>query len=126
MKVKKSTIHLALILIIVAIAGSIMITGESSAQQNNVPTSGDVQEITLSMKDYNYYPETFRVDAGSAVRINLDDSVIGCLRDFTVKDFGVHEYLETPQDFVEFTPTEKGSYSFACSMGMAYGTMVVE
>ena len=34
--------------------------------------------------------------------------------------------LQTPTDYVEFTPTKKGTFGFACSMGMGTGTLIVE
>ena len=78
------------------------------------------------MKNYNYYPQTVKVKANQPVRIYLDKSVAGCYRSFTIRDFGVVKYLETEKDYVEFTPNKKGSFRFACSMGMGTGTLIVE
>ena len=41
-------------------------------------------------------------------------------------ELGISKYLGTPNDYIEFTPTEKGTFRFACSMGMGTGTLVVE
>ena len=86
----------------------------------------DVQVIVLGIKNYNYYPNTVTVKANEPVRIYLDSSVSGCLRSFTIKDFGIAKNLPTPNDYVEFTPTKPGIYPFACSMGMGTGTLIVE
>lgn len=88
--------------------------------------SGEIKDIVLGMKDFNYYPQNIKAKVGERIRIHLDSSVTGCLRSFTLKDFGVSKYLKSPEDYVEFTPLKPGSYSFSCSMGMAYGKLVVE
>ena len=105
------------------------------AKQNNLPPAGNTsttspngpaQVITLSEKNYNYYPQIIRVKEGQLVRIFLDRSVAGCLRSFTIPEFGVQKNLDTPQDSVEFTPNKKGTFRFACSMNMGTGTIIVE
>jgi len=91
-----------------------------------VTLEGNIQKVTLGIKNYNYYPNTIKVQAGQPVRIYLDKSVVGCYRGFVIKDFGISEYLKTPNDYVEFTPTKKGTFRFSCSMGMGTGTIIVE
>ncbi len=133
MKIKKTTLYLALTLIVIVIAGFFFLNSDSN--ENNISGNvvearasgnGDVNEITLSMKNYNYYPQTIKVKAGETTRIYLDSSVYGCFRSFTIRDLGVSEYLGTPNEYAEFTPNKKGTYRFACSMGMGTGTLIVE
>jgi len=127
MKIRKSTLYLIGIVLLIVIVGFFFLSGESaSANLIKENSGGEVQEVVIGMKNYNYYPNTIRVKAGMPVSIALDETVSGCFRDFTIREFGVHEYLRTPQDSVEFTPTKKGSYTFACSMGMGTGTLIVE
>ncbi|HIH52208.1 cupredoxin domain-containing protein [Candidatus Pacearchaeota archaeon] len=116
-------------LIILIIAGGWFFIGSSWTVNANVSNDGsteNVQKVTLSMKNYNYYPNTVTVKVGQPVRIYLDSSVSGCYRSFTIRDFGIAKYLQNPTDYVEFTPNKKGSFRFACSMGMGTGTLVVE
>jgi len=87
---------------------------------------GDIQKIVIGMKNYNYDPNTITVKAGQPVVISLDNSVYGCLRSFTIPAFGIREYLRTPEDTIQFIPTNPGKYTFACSMGMGTGTLIVE
>ena len=89
-------------------------------------SSGEIQKIVLSYKNYNYFPNTITVKINQPVRIYLDASVKGCYRGFTIKDFGIAKYLGTPEDYVELTPNKKGTYKFSCSMGMGTGTIIVE
>ena len=92
----------------------------------NVIANNEIQKITLGIKNYNYYPNTIKVKAGIPVRINLDESVRGCYRSFVIRDFGIAKRLATPEDYVEFIPSKKGTYTFACSMGMGRGKIIVE
>jgi len=87
---------------------------------------GEIQKVTLSTKDFNYYPSEIAVEADKPVEITLDSSVKGCLRSFTIRELGVVKYSKDPSQKIVFTPTKKGSFAFACSMGMGYGTIVVE
>ncbi|MGV8130956.1 MAG: cupredoxin domain-containing protein [Candidatus Pacearchaeota archaeon] len=116
------------IVLIVSIFGFIMVKGNSSSLSEvySAPVVNGIQEVTLSLKDYNYYPNTLKVKSGIPVRIYLDSSVVGCLRSFTVNEFGVNEYLATTEDYVEFTPDKTGNFAFACSMNMGTGALIVE
>ena len=116
------------VIVIVVIFGFMMVRGNSESDEVffSATIKDGVQEVVLSLKDYNYYPNAVKVKEGIPVRIYLDSSVVGCLRDFTIRDFGVRQYLKTPQDYVEFLPDKKGRYTFACSMGMGTGVLVVE
>jgi len=126
-KMKKITLY-SISIIILIILGGYLLLGKTSANSNAIvgSNSGDFQKITLSIKNYNYYPNTITVKANQPVRIYLDESVVGCYRSFTIRQLGIAKYLRTPSDYLEFTPTKQGTYGFACSMGMGTGTLVVE
>lgn len=131
MSTNKNTIYLFGILFVLLVGG-IFFFGSGSGKgipnntENFAGSSGDVQKVVIGMKNYNYYPNTITVKAGQPVSITLDSSVFGCYRSFTIRELGVAKYLPTPKDSVEFTPTKKGTYTFACSMGMGTGKLVVE
>lgn len=133
MLVKKSVVYTILLLILLVGAGFLFLKPEDGKGNTNYDSdeysafiNGEIQEITLSMKDYNYYPQTIKVKAGSPVRISLDSSVYGCFRAFTIPAFGIYKNLKTPGDYIEFTPGKKGTYRFSCTMGMGTGTLIVE
>ena len=128
MKIKKTTLYSVLTIVLIIGAGYFLL-GKESLNQNEIPNDfggGDFQKVVLGVKNLNYYPNTITVQYGKPVRIYLDSSVSGCLRSFTIRDFGVTKYLKTPSDYVEFTPNKKGTFRFACSMGMGTGTLIVE
>ena len=122
-------IFIFVIIGLIVLFGFFLIKNSSTASGNITdenPDSGEIQKVILGMKNYNYYPNTITVKANQPVRIYLDKSVVGCYRSFTIRDFGVAKYLATEKDYVEFTPNKKGTFRFACSMGMGTGTLVVE
>ena len=88
-KIKKKYLYIG-ILVIIVIAGFFFFSKGPGPVIGGVVTnpdvnSGDVQRITIGIKDYNYYPNTIRVKAGQPVSISLDSSVTGCFRSFTIK-----------------------------------------
>lgn len=115
--------------IMILVGGYVMVADSSASITRNVVRnsgSGDVQEVVLGMKNYNYFPETIEVNSGQPVRVRMDSSAQGCFRDFTIRALGVKKYLANVDDYVEFTPNKPGTYTFSCSMGMGLGTLIVE
>ncbi len=107
---------------------SLSFSSEDSAEETETaPDTGDVQEFTLSLGPSNYDPETITVEAGKPVRITADlTSLTGCFRTFLIPDLGIKKQFKAGDETLEFTPTEKGTYSFRCSMGMGRGTLIVQ
>ena len=106
------------------------LTGElvqgGNAGSNAVFNEGGVQVINLGVANYNYDPNTINVQAGKLVRIvgNMQQ-LAGCLRAFTIPKLGISKVFSNSDNVLEFTPTQPGSYTFSCSMGMGYGTLIV-
>ena len=126
---KKTTKWAGLILLILVLGGIFLLKSSDNQglqfSTTNV-VNGETQKVVLSMKDLNYYPNEIRVKAGQPVSISLDESITGCLRSFTIKELGVSKYVRTSQETIDFTPTKKGTFRFACVMGMGYGKIIVE
>jgi len=125
----KAFTYFVLTLIILAVVGYFISNSGSNAGNaiNNAGNSnGDIQKINIGFKNGNYYPNTIKVKAGQPVSITLDESVTGCLRSFNIRDLGVSAISRTPDQTIDFTPTKKGTFRFACSMGMGTGTIIVE
>lgn len=124
---KKNTLYFVVLLLLVIGGIFYFVKSSSSSPSNPNPSgSGDIQKITISMKNGNYYPNTITVKANQPVEITLDSSVAGCYRGFNIRDFGISQYSKSPSDKITFTPTQTGSHRFACSMGMGTGTLIVE
>lgn len=115
-------------IILILIAGGFFFLKNNSAPKDsfgNFENNG-VQKLSLGMKNGNYYPNIIRVKEGVPVELTLDNSVGGCYRAFSIREFSVFKYSKNPADTIIFTPQKKGSFRFSCSMGMGYGEIVVE
>ncbi len=92
------------------------------------PTLVDgVQPVTINIESSGYTPRRFSVKQGVPVRLTVDaGEVYTCASSFTFRAFGINAFVKpnTSQVF-DFTPTQKGSYTFSCSMGMYSGVMEV-
>jgi len=125
----KTGILILAIIIMVAIAGALVLKspeGRDPVQGKVVSNDRGAQKISLSIKNYNYYPQTITAKSGMPVEITLEHSVSGCFRSFTIKGLGVSKYSKNPEDKIVFTPQKKGTYRFSCSMGMGFGTIIIE
>jgi plastocyanin domain-containing protein len=115
-------------IILIVLAGFFLMRDGSGSGDGAISDNGDgeLQKVVIGMKDYNYYPQEIRVKVNQPVEITLDESVGGCFRDFTIREFGVRQYSRSPQDKIIFTPTKTGTFTFACSMNMGTGRLIVE
>lgn len=119
------------IFILIVVGGFLFLRGDSSVTDNVIAEEGPIlpgetQQVVIGEKDFNYYPNEIRVKANQPVELTLDKSVTGCLRSFNIKDLGVQKSSRNPDDKITFIPTKKGNFRFACSMGMGYGSIIVE
>lgn len=104
---------------------NIMNRPASDAQQ--IQRRNGVQDVTIQVENYGYSPDYIQVQAGVPVRFTLEsDDTYSCALDFVFREFGIRTFLEsTDSQSFTFTPEQRGSYTFACSMGMYNGTMEV-
>ena len=133
-KIKKKYMY-GLVIIIIIVAGFYFFNNSSAGVNGNAvnnvngntnTNSADAQKITLSMKNGNYYPNIIEVESNKQVEITLDNSIGGCYRSFTIRDLGIAKNSRSAEDKIIFTPTKKGTFRFACSMGMGTGTIIVK
>jgi len=126
---KKSTRWAGLIVLVLVLGGVFLLKSNDNQELRTTTANvvnGEVQKVALSEKNLNYFPNEIRVKAGQPVSISLDNTVTGCLRSFTIKELGVSKLVRTSQETIDFTPTKKGTFGFACIMGMGYGKIIVE
>lgn len=128
---KNTTIAILAFLAIIAVGAFFFLRGGNTTgnvvadNTNSENNNGEVQNVVIGMKNYNYYPNTIKVKAGIPVSISLDSSAVGCSRYFTIPQLRLSKNFATPSDTLVFTP-QKGTYRFQCGMGMYYGTLIVE
>ena len=86
-----------------------------------------VQRATIEV-DYGSYQDV-RLKAGVPAELAFhvpEDKLIGCNSSLSIPAFGVHTDLSTGDTVVSFTPTQAGTYPYACWMGMIKATITVE
>jgi copper chaperone CopZ len=107
-------------------AEGVVVTGAATTG-TLAPSGSGVQEVTLYVQGGNYYPNPVRVKKGIPVKLVADmNRLSGCSTSIVMPDFGVRKVLSAADNVIEFTPTQSGTFSFSCSMGMYRGTIVVE
>ena len=139
-KLKKHSLYTILgVLIIIAfigLAAKNMVSAKPSDTQlvkggepgsNKIEDSSNVKTINLGVANFNYDPVTITAKLGQKLRIigNMDQ-LQGCLKAFTIPQLKISKMFKQEDNVLEFTPTQKGSFPFTCSMGMGQGTLIVE
>jgi len=125
----KNSTMLFIIVMILVFGGIVIFKGgsASSITSNDGQTvPGQIQKVVLSQNGYNY-KDAF-AEAGKPISLSSDSSVVGCLRSvvFNLEGKRYSKYLQTPESTLELPALSKGTYPFACSMGMGYGKLIVK
>jgi plastocyanin domain-containing protein len=99
----------------------------SKPKSQKVAAREGIAEITVTV-DGGYEPSHIVVEAGQKVRLNfLRRDPSSCLEEVRLPDFHIAQNLPLNEiTKVEFTPTQPGSYEFACGMNMFRGVIEVQ
>ena len=134
--ISRNFLYLGIIVSILAFSSSIANnfdageTGLAFAKQSpqQAVANGNVQEVTIKMQALDYVPSSISLKKGVPVRLSLEAaSNAGCTRSIVFPEFNIREVVpQGGKKTVEFTPEKSGTFNFACSMGMARGTVVVQ
>lgn len=94
-----------------------------SSSEDSGEISGDFQNVVIGQEGYNY--GNIEAIPGRPIKVSLDDSVSGCLRSvvFNIDGKRYTKYFKDSKDTLELPPLEQGTYSFSCTMGMAFGKL---
>ena len=88
-----------------------------------------VQVVEVEVIKEGYRPERITLEAGVPARLVFTRRVEGeCPSQVRIPAFGI-EATDLPMNepvALEFTPDERGTFTFACGMDMLKGTVVVE
>ena len=120
-----------LVLIMVLVVGGFMFVNGKNGTANAVldgsqVIQGQMQKVVLSQEGLNYKDAV--VEEGKPISLSADSSVGGCLRSvvFNLNGKKYSKYLRNPEDTLKLPALSKGTYNFACSMGMGYGKLIVQ
>ena len=113
---------------VTGVAAYFILSSHNSAPaiENAAGSGGPAQEIRMAVSPTEYQPSTLTVKAGQPVRWIVDGTnAQGCTRYLLAQKVGISKSLTKGENIIEFTPTEKGTVPFQCSMGMVRGTINV-
>lgn len=98
----------------------------SKPKSQQVEARQGISEVAITV-DGGYEPSRIVVQAGQPVRLNfLRRDPSSCLEEVRLPDFHIAQNLPLNQvTTIEFTPTQPGSYEFACGMNMFRGMIEV-
>lgn len=90
------------------------------------PIVAGTQVIKMNVNG-GYQPNHFTIRAGTPVRWEVDaTNGGGCLSVLVSRPLGIQKLLDqSPNNVIEFTPTQTGEIAFSCSMGMYRGSITV-
>ncbi len=95
-------------------------------QDSAVSFDGRIQTMRMNVSNAGYSPNQFTIKKGVPTRWLLQvDQNLGCIRVLQSPRLGIRQLLSLGQNVIEFTPTEAGTVSFSCSMGMYRGQINV-
>ena len=102
--------------------------GKESDGINGAPVVKDgYQEIRMEVNRYGWSPEKFVLQKDMPVKWIIEGKEInGCNNAIQVPKYGLNFDIKKGEQIIEFTPTESGTVSWSCWMGMIPGIFVVK
>jgi plastocyanin len=132
------TIISTIVIIVVAWGAYLLVNRADSpvATENNntseqVGTTGEVREFTVSGSNFQFSPSTIRVNEGDTVRITFQNQ--GGTHDWVIDEFNARTpVIQAGQsETIEFVADRAGTFEYYCSVGThrqmgMVGTLIVE
>lgn len=92
---------------------------------DNVTLEGDIQVLRTTQVATGYEPASAAVYVDREVRWVIDSQALGCATSLHAPSIGISQLLDLGENVLTFTPTEIGTITYTCSMGMYGGTIEV-
>lgn len=88
----------------------------------------NLQQITIKVSNSGYAPRLIKAKKNIPVELTLiSQDTYSCALSFVFPEFGIDTMLgPNDRQVFNFTPTQKGEFTFTCSMGMYTGVLTVE
>ena len=99
---------------------------DTGAQDSAVQIVEGVQLVESTLTSGQY--PTIMVQAGLPVRWTIhapEGSVNGCNYQAIIREYGITHTFTQGDNLIEFTPTQAGTVSYSCWMGMIQGSIIV-
>ena len=117
-----------IILIVLVLSVSIFIMvnlnsnnrGDESAEIISLVENGEVVEIDLTAKRWEFEPQLIEVNLGDTVELHLES--VDVPHGIVIPEYGISERLNPGEDIhVEFIADKKGTFGFYCSVPCGSG-----
>ncbi len=91
-------------------------------------TQVEVTDSVDIIVDGGYIPNTIVIKKGKLTRINfLRKDPTTCLEEVVLGDFNTRKYLPLNKKVtIELKPKEEGEFTYACSMNMYHGKIIIK
>lgn len=103
-------------------------SGEIEWARDPADDNPNLQQITIKVNNSGYAPSLIKVKKNIPVELTLiSQDTYSCALAFVFPEFGIDTMLgPNDRQIFNFTPTQKGQFTFTCSMGMYTGVLQVE
>ena len=102
-------------------------SADTDADRTDNPDTNGIQHVTSTLQAGSYPDITVKVGEPVEWTINAPDgSINGCNYSIIQQDLGIQYSFNPGENVIEFTPTEAGTYTYTCWMGMITGKIYVE
>jgi sulfite exporter TauE/SafE/copper chaperone CopZ len=92
----------------------------------NVTIEDGKQVVRMTEDSFGYKPNSFVIKKGIPVKWIIDaKNIYSCASSLVSRDLKLSTTLKSGENVFEFTPSETGTISFSCSMGMYRGSFTV-
>lgn len=101
-------------------------SGKSDSKTQNA-NSVTTQNAEINVTSYGYNPNRIRVKKNQPIKLTLkSNDAYSCASAFRIPSLKIARNLQpNGTEVIEFTPTQAGNITFACSMGMYRGVIEV-
>jgi uncharacterized cupredoxin-like copper-binding protein len=98
---------------VLAIATLLIVAGCGGSQ----PSSGKTSEVTLTLTEFKFTPDTLNAKVGEHVKVTLDNTKGTLKHNLKQADLNIDTAVEAGQTATfEFTPTQAGTFNFICDV----------
>lgn len=104
----KSTIVGIVVVAVILVVVLLVFSGRGKDNGGIETTGGDVREIAVDAQRFEFSPSVINVNQGETVRLNINN--LDTTHGVRIPELGV-----SGNDVVEFTASEKGTYTFYCN-----------
>ena len=102
-------------------------TNADNSLEESIVMKNGYQEIRMEVNRYGWTPDKFVLQKDIPVKWIVEGKEInGCNNAIQVPKYGLDFEIKPGEQIIEFTPTESGTVSWSCWMGMIPGVFVVK